>query len=155
MKNILVAIDFSAVTDRVVTTAEQLARSFGAKIWLLHCVRDYPLFAAMEEVPLDIPGADPTLKDKYPEPHRHLSAILDSIKQKGIESQLLLTVGLPADEILFAVEQYDIDLILLGSHGHGAVYDLVVGSVANAVLMQSPVMTLIVPSKPRRTTIEA
>ena len=40
MKNLLVAIDFSDVTGRVITNAEEMGLALGAKVWLMHCVRE-------------------------------------------------------------------------------------------------------------------
>lgn len=40
------------------------------------------------------------------------------------------------------------DAIVLGSHGHGALYDLLVGSVAEGVLRRAPCPVVVVPSRP-------
>lgn len=150
MKNLLVPIDFSKVSDRIVATAEEIARAFKAKIWLLHCVRDYPLFAAMEEVPLELPDQSNEMAVRYPEQNRQLAAVAAPLMAMGISVEPLLVVGMPGDEILYVADQYQIDLIIIGSHGHGALYDLMVGSVAHAVLQQAHCLTLVVPPAARK-----
>ena len=61
MKNLLVAIDFSDVTERVVSAAEELARAFGAKVWLLHVVAEVSAMASLGEVPFHWPAAEAEL----------------------------------------------------------------------------------------------
>ncbi len=152
MKNLLAPIDFSDVTDRVIDTAEQMARAFGAKLWLIHCVKEHPVFAPMEEVPLVLPDTDMAMSERHPEQYQELVTLTSALKAKGIDAEALFVVGIPADEILFVADQYQIDLILMGSHGHGALYEMVMGSVAQAVLHQTNRLTLIVPSEIRKGT---
>jgi nucleotide-binding universal stress UspA family protein len=42
-------------------------------------------------------------------------------------------------------ERLDVDFIVVGSHGHGAVYDLFVGSTAAGLLKKAPCPVLIIP----------
>ena len=147
MKNLLVPIDFSDATEHVLATAEEIARPFEARVWLIHCVRDYPVFAAMEEVPLTLPTPDMNLEVQFPQQHRHLLKLRDQLLKRGIPTSFLFAVGLPADEILYAVRPYRIDLIVMGSHGHGPFHELFVGSVTKEVIVRSIVPVLIAPAK--------
>jgi nucleotide-binding universal stress UspA family protein len=52
-------------------------------------------------------------------------------------------VGNPADEISAAAAKDDVDLLVMGSHGHSALRGLLVGSVTNAVLAQTKTPILI------------
>lgn len=145
MKNILVAVDFSDLSQRVVDTAIEVALATGAKIWLLHCV-EHPTFVfAATEAPVSFPVSNTHLPRDYPAEHRKLNALNIDLRQKGIESETLFVGGNAADEILEAAAHNMIDLIILGSHGHGALYDLIMGSVTKSVLYSTTIPTMIVP----------
>ena len=146
MKNLLVAVDFSDVTDRVVATAEQMARAFGAKIWLTHVVAEVSPMASLGEVPFHWSAIDTKSPERFPEEQRRMNELLASLKGKGLNAESLLIRGSAVIEILAMAEQYEIDMILMGSHGHGAWYELVVGTVSEGVLHRAACPTLIVPS---------
>ena len=63
--------------------------------------------------------------------------------KRGVETETVHRVGLPVDEILARAKKAD--YIVMGSHGHGAVYDLLVGSTTHGVLKQAPCPVVIVP----------
>jgi len=150
MKNFLAPVDFSDLTDRVVAKATEMARACGAKVWLLHCVTQYPTVAAMGEVPMVLPVEESALPERFPVKHRQLTQLTKSLQNQGIDAEMLFVSGAVTTEILAAVDQHGIDLIIMGSHGHGALYDLVVGSVAKSVLYYTTTPTLIVPSEARK-----
>ena len=147
MKNLLVAVDFSDVTERVVATAEQMARAFGAKIWLVHVVPEVPPMASLGEVPFTWPAMDAEAPERLPEEQRQMHALLAGLKDKGLNAESLLIRGSAVIEILAMAEQYEIDMIVMGSHGHGAWYELVVGTVSEGVLRHASCPALIVPSE--------
>lgn len=152
MKNLLVPIDFSDVTHHVVAAAEQMARAFGAKVWLMHCVGDYPVFAAIGEVPIVLPEQDVSLPGRFPDEYRQLSKLTSTLRDKGIDAESLFVAGLPTVEILTAAERLQVDLIIMGSHGHGALYELVVGTVTEGVLHRTGRPALIVPGEKYKET---
>ena len=145
MKNLLVPVDFSDVTERVVATAEQMARAFGAKVWLMHCVGEYPAFAAMGEIPAFLPTPDAALPATYPDQYRKLSELTSSLRGKGIDAESLFVGGMAIEEILSIADEHQIDLIIMGSHGHGAWYELLVGTVTEGVLHRAGRPMMIVP----------
>ena len=154
MKNLLVAVDFSDVTDRVVATAEQMARAFGAKIWLTHVVAEVSPMASLGEVPFHWPAVAAESPDRFPEEQRQMQTLLFSLKDKGLNAESLLIRGSAVIEILAMAEQYEIDMIVMGSHGHGAWYELVVGTVSEGVLRHASCPALIVPSaKPQKKKV--
>lgn len=147
MKNLLVAVDFSDVTDRVVATAEQMARAFGAKVWLMHVVPDVRPLASFGEVPFQWPEVEAESPERFPVEQRQMQTLLFGLKDKGLNVESLLMRGSAVEEIVDVAERYQIDLIVMGSHGHGAWYELVVGTVSEGVLHRAPCPTLIVPSE--------
>jgi nucleotide-binding universal stress UspA family protein len=55
--------------------------------------------------------------------------------------------GVPADMIVREANEWDADLVVVGSHGHGRVRRLVLGSVASAVVARAPCSVLVVRAK--------
>jgi nucleotide-binding universal stress UspA family protein len=65
------------------------------------------------------------------------------LQKAGIAPTVRFAVGNPADEISAAAAKDDVDLLVMGSHGHSALRGLLVGSVTNAVLAQTTTPILI------------
>jgi len=147
MKNLLVPVDFSDVTERVIASAEELACAFGAKIWLIHCVSELPNYVSMGEMPLVVPLSDESIPERFANESRQLEDLAARVKRKGVLIESLLVLGTAVDEILSAVNQYDIDWVIMGSHGHGSIYELMVGTVTKAVLNHATRPVLVVPAR--------
>jgi nucleotide-binding universal stress UspA family protein len=161
MKRILVPIDFSDATPRVIDLARQLAKALDAEIHLVH-VRELaaaaapgtlgyglagmPELAPMSGVP--VPGFDP-MPQPIPESEDQKSKLArwqKEIAQDGIKVTLHEPTGAVADEILDQADAIEADLIVMGTHGHGAMYNLLVGSATKGVLKHATRPVLLVPS---------
>lgn len=143
MKTILVPVDFSDVTGKVVEAAKTLAQAFKSRIVLLHVLEPDPEFArydptgaALEIAPPHDPGID----------RHNLDVWKARLESSGVEVEAVQTVGLCEDAILHECEERQADLIVVGSHGHGAVYTLLVGSVTAGLLKAARCPVLVVPS---------
>jgi nucleotide-binding universal stress UspA family protein len=105
-----------------------------------------PELAPMSGVP--VPGFEP-----MPEPiaqdegqKSKLAKWQEEIAQDGIKVGLHEPTGAVADEILDQADQLNADLIVMGTHGHGAMYNLLVGSATKGVLKHSTRPVLLVPA---------
>ena len=145
MQRILVAVDFSDITDRVIETAAELAQGLRAKVWLMHCVNQQAAVGAMGDAPIILPVPDTSLSERFPVKFRQLNQLAGTLRAKEIETEVLFASGAVVNEISTAIEENRIDLIVVGSHGHGALYDLVVGSVTKSVLYYTSKPVVIVP----------
>ncbi|HEY8899820.1 MAG TPA: universal stress protein, partial [Chthoniobacterales bacterium] len=68
----------------------------------------------------------------------------------GLENvSTIASIGLATDEIVSQATQHGASLIVLGSHGHGALYHLFAGSVVTGVLKRAHMPVLVVPIAPR------
>lgn len=161
MKRILVPIDFSDATTRVIDLARQLARALDAEIHLVHVkelsaaatpgtlgygLAGMPELAPMSGVP--VPGLDP-MPQPIPESEDQKSKLAlwqAEIAQDGIKVTLHEPTGLVADEILDQADAIEADFIVMGTHGHGAMYHLLVGSATKGVLKHATRPVLLVPS---------
>ncbi|HJY06045.1 MAG TPA: universal stress protein [Bryobacteraceae bacterium] len=160
MKCILVPIDFSDVTAPVIDLARQLAKALGAEIHLLHVkeltaaatpgtlgydLAGMPELAPMSGVPA--PGFEP-MPETIPEDEGQTSKLAkwqEEIAQDGIKVSLHRPTGTVAEEILNQADALNADMIVMGRHGHGAMYNLLVGSTTKGVLKHSTRPVLLVP----------
>ena len=147
MKTILTAVDFSDVTDAVLAATATMARALAAKVYLLHVAPPEPTFVTYEPGPQS--ERDFRARELRQE-HRQVQAMALALVDKGVAAEALLVQGPTAGKILEEAQRLDAKLIVLGSHGHGALYELLVGSVADAVLRKSPCPVLVAPSPGRK-----
>ena len=165
MKRILVPIDFSDVTPPVIALARQLAKALRAEIHLVHVkeltaapppgtlgysLAGMPELAPMAGVP--VPGFEP-MPETLPEDEGQTSKLAKwqaEIAQDGIKVSLHEPTGTVAEEILDQAHELNADLIVMGRHGHGAMYNFLVGSATKGVLKHSkrPVLLVPVPKSP-------
>jgi nucleotide-binding universal stress UspA family protein len=59
----------------------------------------------------------------------------------------MLVSGLPARKILGEADRLEATLIVMGSHGHGALFNLLMGTVCNGVLRKSRCPVVVVPAR--------
>src|ERR1041384_1988038 len=147
MKNIVVPIDFSSVTQPVVDLACLLAKSLGAGIHLVHVKELVPVIPpggpgfGMAEL---MPSSALPMGQRIPEtlvPNEAEKAKLVEWQKKleadGVHATSHNVVGDIVNEILRVAAASNADLIVMGRHGHGAMYNLLVGSVTEGVLKAS------------------
>jgi nucleotide-binding universal stress UspA family protein len=74
-----------------------------------------------------------------------LKELAKQVASRGFKCESAVRFGLPADEILSVAAEQEADLLVMGSHGHGALYHLFTGSVVTGVLKRSTCPVLVVP----------
>lgn len=144
MKLILVPLDFSDVAGRVVDMAASLARALGAEIHLVHVAAPDPLFVGYDAGPEVVRDRR---AERLREEHRTLQEIAARLTAQGIETHPHLVEGSTVETICSIAHKLGVDLIVMGSHGRGALYQAIVGSVSAGVLRQSAAPVLLVPSR--------
>jgi len=142
--HILVPVDCSCVTDALVEKAKECARAFNAEICLLHVEAEpeSSRFSRGPEYEQDERAAKNACAD-----YSHLNDIKDSISTGGLSAKAVILQGDVTEIILQEARQSKADLIIIGSHGHGALYHLLLGSVSEGVLREAPCPVMIVPSR--------
>lgn len=139
---LLVPLDLSSATERVLATAIKLSRAMHANVFLLHVAAPEPDFVGYG-------AGSPAVRDQvaheHREEHRQLQAHAQALRDLGVDCTALLIQGPTADTILKEAERLGADLILMATHGHGAMFDLLVGSISHAVLRQGRVPVVMVP----------
>jgi nucleotide-binding universal stress UspA family protein len=78
------------------------------------------------------------------EAERVFKPIREFFAQQKLQAEFVGKHGHPADTIAAFADAGKFDLLVLGSHGHGVLGNLVMGSVATRVLAQSQVPVLLI-----------
>ncbi|AHF05862.1 universal stress protein [Desulfitobacterium metallireducens] len=138
-KKILVPTDASDYSKRSLQTALDLARTLQAEVEVFHVTYtpqaywgytvSYGITVSQEELNKNGQIA--------------LETTLAGMNTEGVKIKTALAAGHPVSRILEEVENENIDLIIMGSHGYGVVAGSVFGSVSQRVLVKATCPVLI------------
>lgn len=148
MKTLLVPLDFSDASGHLLNEAAHVARQLSAKMILLHVVEPVatyvPVGATMDVIAAvpPLPGPDEEMADQ----EKRLKSLAQPLRAEGLEVEEVVLVGLAVDDILEQAAARKVDYIVLGSHGHGALYHLFSGSVVTGVLKRATCPVIVVPA---------
>lgn len=141
-RHILCGTDFSAASDDACMRARELARESGAKLTLLHVVDHFPEDRSNEEIaPEDV---DPK---KFHE-ERSRIGLRDQARRIGHPEaiqEIRFTTHSAAHEITHYAAANGVDLIVIGSHAHSAIAELL-GTTSNAVERRADCEVLVLPN---------
>ncbi len=122
-----------------------LASALHAKLVILYVVEPQlayvPVGAAMDVITAPMPVGPPDLTGAK----EQLDHLASSLRANGLSVETIVTVSIPTDEILDQAKAAGAELIVLGSHGHGALYHLFSGSVVTSVLKKSTLPVTVIP----------
>lgn len=148
MKTLLVPLDFSGTTDKVLAHAADLARSLEARIVLVHVVEPVATYVPVG-ASMDVIAAAPVQPGEMQDlsgDEARLRSIGQPLSATGIPVESVVVIGLAVDDILDQAAKYNASYIVLGSHGHGALYHLFTGSVVNGILKRATCPVIVVPA---------
>lgn len=143
---ILICLDLSDSTELILEKVEELCRPLKSKVWLLHNAMPEPETIEFKVDPIE---ARESLAKKFHHQHRQIQELAERFREAGIDATALLVHGNTVDTILVEAADLDVDLIVVGSHGHGAMYQLLVGSISEGILQRSSKPVLVVPTHER------
>jgi nucleotide-binding universal stress UspA family protein len=142
MKTLVTPVDFSQITERVVSTAGELARALGGRVLLLHVVVP-PQAVEAYGVPLET--AKEPLKAEINRSEAELASLRETLTARGIEAETACLTGHTVETVLEKTRAVEGHLIVVGSHGHGRLYNLLVGSTASGLLKGATCPVVVVP----------
>jgi nucleotide-binding universal stress UspA family protein len=148
MKTIVVAVDFSNATKGVLEMAAKQAKAFGAQLRLLHVVEPEPSYTAYGFTPDEFPALHAYQEEAKRRAAAKLESLLSEVQVALSDATCQIAEGSPLHALLDYVKESGADLVVLGSHGHGAIASLLLGSVAEGMIRKATVPTLIVPAGP-------
>lgn len=132
LQNILVATDFSACSQMALHCAAVLARQAKGNVFLAHVLP----FAPMSPIPMDAGPVFPVTIAK--DPRFRMKELVSSPEMAGIAHETLLGQGDLWLVLQGMIEQHDINLVVIGTHGREGLKKLVLGSVAEEVFRRAP-----------------
>ncbi len=126
-KNILVAVDLSKDSAKILDKARQLAKANDAKLSLIHVIEPIAVGYAIEVSSIDVDGLHQEAAKQARNSLLEMGANLDIP-----ESRLHTALGQPAREIKELASEIKADLIIMGNHArHG--WELIFGSTSTGV----------------------
>lgn len=145
MKKISVAVDFSDVMPYVLDEAIKIAAPTMARIYLIHVIETTPAYGMYGFSPEEIPMVGPSSKELKDAARNKLKAQADILREQEISVEEVVLEGNPLDEVLHYIEENDIDMLVVGSHGRGLLTSMFLGSVADGAIRRAKVPVLVVP----------
>jgi nucleotide-binding universal stress UspA family protein len=133
---LLVAVDHSEVSPRVIAAAKDLALLSKGKVWVLHLL-EKEVYAQLGDVPSESDQeADQAVREG-----------VDALRQAGVDAEGEVrptTFGHAAREILADAKEHDADVIIMGSRGRSDFAGSLLGSTAHKVihLTDRPVLVI-------------
>ena len=162
IKKILYATDLSETSVHAFSYAVSLANMYGAGITILHVLAEFP----GEDFIANMVDTDTwhEIKNRhYSEARQQLigkkrdhvaikevlqafseEAKVDGEDQPFVTDEVLIKNGDPAEIIVQTAKERHCDLIVMGTHGRGAITDVLIGSTAKRVVRQSTIPVLVI-----------
>jgi nucleotide-binding universal stress UspA family protein len=141
LKNILVATDFSEPSAVALDYGRDLARSYDATLHVVHVIED---LLALHGPEIGFAYAD-VERNIEAAVRRDLDAALSAVDRETLNARTVIT---RAPNVSHALTEYArnnaIDLIIVGTHGRGAIQRFLIGSVAERVMRTAPCPVLTV-----------
>jgi nucleotide-binding universal stress UspA family protein len=142
MRKLLLATDLSEASASATEHAFELSARLGAALLVVSVIDPGSLL---------LPGGRFRARVDQVRERREADAqaLVERGRELGIDVSFLIWTGDPGDQIVSAAEAERVDLVLVGSHGRGAVGRLLLGSVSEHVVRNAPCPVLVVrPREP-------
>lgn len=132
LKNILFATDFSETAHNALPLATALARHYRSTLVLANVLEEVPITSVpMDYLPPQIEG-ERTLAEK------RMVELLKSEMLRDLKTEVAIEPGYIWPVLAKTVEERNIDLVILGTHGRGPIKRLLLGSVAEEICRHAP-----------------
>lgn len=151
MKKVLIAIDYNPASEKVAEEGQKLARLMGAEVCLIHVMADaahygmsYPTFmgyTGYTPASLDVD----TMMNMREISEDYLRSAADHLGGENISTHL--TEGDAGRAILDYAEEWNADVIVMGTHSHSTLEKLFMGTIASKVLEKTKVPVYLIPIK--------
>ena len=142
IKNVLVATDFSEPSDAALNYGRELARTFTATLHVLHVADNVTFQYGVEGYSTMLPELQQDVEEAA---RKQLARLITEEDRTALGAQaVVITAVAKAAAIVRYASEHRMDLIVMGTHGRGAVSHLLMGSVAEHVVRTAtcPVLTV-------------
>lgn len=140
LKNVLFATDFSATAEGALPYAMAICRRFGSTLHAVHVLSEASSLFMTGGV--DYISVSTIYEDAHTEAKERLDEM--ALRLEGIPHRNHVRHGQVWKNLAAVIEEYGIDLIVVGTHGRTGLGKLVLGSVAENILRHAscPVLTI-------------
>ncbi len=142
LHRILIPTDFSKHSENALTYALAFAEKFGAELYLLHVVQDLALF--IPDAVTVAPPIAPPVEQLTAAVREALNNVVREHRLEQSPVHVEVREGAPFYEIIRFAKEKDIDLIVMGTHGHSGLAHVLLGSVSEKVVRKAPCPVLTV-----------
>ncbi len=144
-KNILVATDGSRYSVAAASEAIGIAKLNNSKLTVLSVVPSELM--PPTDLEMAIGQRDLVAEKEMKEAEKNAKAVKDAAQKAGVAVQAFVMSGKPAEAIIETAKEKSADLIVLGSHGRTGLEKLLMGSVAERVIVLATSAVLVVKGK--------
>lgn len=142
IENILVPTDFSKCAKNALISAISIAEAVEARLILMS--------AFHVPVPHARVGSTAIVHTLATEVEENVKEDFETLKKslpqlERVNYECVIKHGFAVDEILSAVVEYDIDLVIMGTHGASGVEEIILGSNTNSLIKRAKVPVLAIP----------
>lgn len=149
-KKILVPLDGSELAERALKHLESIYKLDATELVILFRVVEPLLIDVRDSVEAD--RASELQSKQEEEAEKYMEKIKKQLKNKGMPVKNIIEFGMdPASKILEIAKKENVDLIVMSTHGKSKVLHWMFGSVANRVLMRTPIPILVVVPEERES----
>jgi hypothetical protein len=141
-KNILVATDGSKHSAAAASEAIGLAKRNGSKLTVISVVPSELMTPT--DIEFSMPQRELIAEKEMHEAEKNAKAVKDAAQKEGVAVQAFVMSGKPSDAIIQTAKEKNSDLIVLGSHGKTGIERLLMGSVAERVIVLTACAVLVV-----------
>lgn len=148
LRKILVTTDFSSAGNDAIKQALVLAEANRAKLCLCTVIPDLPLTnEEMMMLRVNLDEVREYNQKKLAEARTKLERLIAPAQKSRVKLEFIVRDGKPANEIVKLAQELKADLIVLASHGHHGLGDLLLGSTTDRVVNKAPCSVLVVREK--------
>ena len=140
LARVMVATDFSDASMHALPFGLGLAMRFGAKLYPAHVIPIEPYLIGDQK-------AQDRLRQARKEADLNLAGLVDSLSNRGISSEALVDNGDIWEVLSGFITSHDVDLLVIGTTGRTGLGKVLLGSVAEEAIRQSPCPVLAVGPK--------
>jgi nucleotide-binding universal stress UspA family protein len=142
IKNVLVATDFSEPSEAALNYGREIARTFTASLHVLHVADNVTFQYGVEGYSTLLPELQADVEESARKQLERL--VTDEDRSELRAKPVIITAAAKAAAIVGYARDHQMDLIVMGTHGRGAISHLLMGSVAERVVRTAtcPVLTV-------------
>ena len=145
IRRILAAIDLSDYSRETVGLALEIAHATGAELIVVNVINQRDI-EAMEKIAEQIShlSTEEYFRHREQDRERRLGELLDQFggANSGLDMRTIVLRGIPFSRIMEVIQDFEVDLVVMGAKGRTNLADVLFGSTAEKVFRHSPVPVL-------------